>query len=187
MVYCTREGDDMEIRAKCRLDFDSIKALTHVSFYKKMNPKKAVRIRAIIWLVLLLVIVAEMIVFDFDPVLIICIVAVLLMIAFDVFVYWGLPRIQYKSLSKMKDAENDFLFTDTVLKAFTKSAEYNGEAEIEYSLFVKVYETSKYLFLYQTNNQVLSVDKSTIAGGSIEDIRNKLASSVKGKYVICKY
>ena len=29
-----------------------------------------------------------------------------------------------------------------------KSKEYSGEAEIEYSVFVKAYETSKYIFLY---------------------------------------
>ena len=73
------------------------------------------------------------------------------------------------------------------MKVFTKSEEYNGEAEIEYSVFIKIYETSKYFFLYQTNNQVFLVDKSTIEGGSVEGIRNKLSSFVKDKYFICKY
>lgn len=177
----------MEIRAKCKFDFDSIKSLTHLSSYKKSNPKKTVRSRAILCFVLLLVIVAELIVFEFDFVPIILIVVDLLVIAVNTFMYFGLPRIQYKALAKMKDAENDYLFCDDVLKAFTKSEEYNGEAEMEYSLFVKVYETSKYFFLYQTNNQVFLVDKSTIEGGSVDDIRNKLSSFVKDKYFICKY
>ncbi len=58
---------------------------------------------------------------------------------------------------------------------------------MEYSLFTKVYETSDYFFLYQTNNQVFLVDKSTVEGGSVDDIRNKLSSFVKDKYYICKY
>ena len=87
----------------------------------------------------------------------------------------------------MKDAENEYIFCDNVLKTFTKSQEYNGEAKFEYSLFVKVYETSKYFFMYQTNNQVLIVDKSTIEGGTVEEIRNKLSAFVKDKYILCKY
>ena len=87
----------------------------------------------------------------------------------------------------MQNVENQYIFCDDVLKTFTKSQEYNGEAEIEYSLFVKLYETSKYLFLYQTNNQVFIVDKSTIEGGTVEEIRNKLSAFVKDKYFLCKY
>ena len=90
-------------------------------------------------------------------------------------------------MNKMKDVENQYIFCDNVLKTFTKSKEYNGEAEIEYSLFVKVYETSKYFFMFQTKNQVLLVDKNTIEGGTVEDIRNKLTTYVKDKYIICKY
>ena len=87
----------------------------------------------------------------------------------------------------MQNVENQYIFCDNVLKTFTKSQEYNGEAEIEYSLFVKVYETTKYLFLYQTNNQVFIVDKNTVEGGTIEEIRNKLSAFVKDKYILCKY
>ena len=87
----------------------------------------------------------------------------------------------------MQNADNQYIFCDDVLKAFTKSREYNGESEIAYSLFVKVYETSKYLFLYQTNNQVFIVDKNTIEGGTVEEIRNKLSAFVTNKYIVCKY
>ena len=132
-------------------------------------------------------IVAELVVFEFDVVPIILIVVDLLVILIDFFMYFGLPKIQYKALAKMKDAENEYVFCDNVLKTFTKSQEYNGEAEIEYSLFVKVYETTRYLFLYQTNNQVFIVDKNTIEGGTVEEIRNKLSAFVKDKYILCKY
>ena len=87
----------------------------------------------------------------------------------------------------MKDIQNEYIFCNDELKAFTKSVEYNGEVAIEYSFFVKVYETTKYLFLYQTNNQVFIVDKNTVEGGTIEEIRNKLSAFVKDKYILCKY
>jgi hypothetical protein len=41
--------------------------------------------------------------------------------------------------------------------------------------------------IYQTNNQVFIVDKSTVEGGTAEEIRNKLCTFVKDKYIICKY
>ena len=87
----------------------------------------------------------------------------------------------------MKETENEYVFCDDVLRAYTKSQEYNGEAVIEYSLFDKVYETSKYFFLYQTNSQVFIVDKNTIEGGTAEQIRSRL-SAVEGiKYTFCNY
>ena len=92
-----------------------------------------------------------------------------------------------ESLAKIQNVENQYIFCDNVLKTFTKSQEYNGQAEIEYSLFVKVYETSRHLFLYQTNNQVFIVDKNTIEGGTVEEIRNKLSAFAPNKYIVCKY
>lgn len=177
----------MEISAKCKFDFDSIKALTHLFIYKKSNPKKAIQLQMVLCCALLLVIIAELIVSGFDPVMFILIVTVLLIIALYSFMYFCLPKIRYNLLAKIKNSQNDYLFSDNVLKVLTKSDEYNGQAEIEYSVFVKVYETSAYFFLFQTNNQVFLVDKSTVTGGSIDDIRNKLSSYVKDKYFICKY
>ena len=177
----------MKIQAKCKFDFESIKALTHLSTYRKANPKKAVQLRTILYCALLFIIVAELVAFGSDLILIILIITDILAIALAAFMYFGLPRIRYNYLAKMKSAENDYIFYDDVLKVFTKSEIYNGEAEIAYSLFVKVYETSAYFFLYQTANQVFIIDKSTIEGGSAEDIRNRLSLFVKDKYIICKY
>ena len=176
----------MEIKAKCKFDFDSIRALTHLSLFKKANPKKRFLTWSIISAILAAVIIFEMIVFS-DAMLIelLCVAGVLFLL--ECYLYFLLPKIRYKALAKMKDAENEYIFCDNVLKTFTKSKEYNGEAEIEYSLFVKVYETSKYFFMFQTKNQVLLVDKNTIEGGTVEDIRNKLTTYVKDKYIICKY
>ena len=176
----------MEIKAKCKFDFDSIRALTHLSLFKKANPKKRFFTWSIISAILAVVVIFEMIVFS-DAMLIelLCVAGVLFLL--ESYLYFLLPKIRYKALAKMKNAENEYIFCDNVLKTFTKSQEYNGEAEIEYSLFVKVYETTKYQFLYQTNNQVFIVDKNTVEGGTTDDIKNKLSFYVKDKYIICKY
>ena len=176
----------MEIRAKCKFDFESIRALIHLSLFKKANPKKRFLTWSIILAILAVIIILEMIIFS-DAMLIewLCVAIIFFLLA--CYLFFLLPKIRYKALAKMKDAENEYIFCDNVLKTFTKSTEYHGEAEIEYSLFVKVYETSRHLFLYQTNNQVFIVDKNTIEGGTAEDIRNKLSFYVKDKYIICKY
>ena len=141
---------------------------------------------SIISAILVVIIIFEMIVFS-DAMLVELLCVVIILFLLECYLYFLLPKIRYKALAKMKEVENEYIFFDNVLKTFTKSQEYNGEAEIEYSLFVRVYETTKHLFLYQTNNQVFIVDKSTIDGGTIEDVRNKLTAFVKDKYIICKY
>ena len=177
----------MEIKAKCKYDLDSVKALTHLTMYKKADPKRRLIFWSVAFLILFIIIVFEIFAFGMDTMLFVLLGVEILGFLLIYFWYFIIPKIQYKSLAKMKDAENEYVFCDNVLKAITKSQEYNGEAKIEYTLFIKIYETSKYLFLYQTNNQVFIVDKSTIKGGTSEDIRNKLSAYVKDKYIICKY
>ena len=176
----------MEIKAKCKLDMDTTKALTHLWMFKKANPKKRMLTWLIVSVILVLVLVLEAIVFSditmMKPIWLLVVIWLL-----ECFLYFIFPKMQYKSLSKMKNAENQYTFCDNILKTFTKSDDYTGQAEIEYSLFEKVYETSKYFFMYQTKNQVFVVDKSTIEGGTVEEIRNKLSAFVKDKYILCKY
>ena len=177
----------MEIKAKCKFDFDSIRALTHLTMFKKANPKKRLIFWSVAFAILVVVIILEIIAFGMDLILLVLLGVEMLWLMLMCFWYFIIPKTQYKSLAKMKETENEYIFCDNVLKTFTKSNEYNGEAEIEYSLFVKVYETSQYLFLYQTNNQVFIVDKSTIENGTVEEIRSKLSAFVKDQYIICKY
>lgn len=177
----------MEIRAKCKFDFDSVKALAHLTMFKRANPKKRLIFLSFAFAILFGIIILEMVIFDVDSILLVLLGVDIVWLTVLYFWYFFIPKIKYKSLSKMKDIENEYIFYDDELKAFTKSEEYNGKAAIEYSFFVKVYETSKYFFMYQTNNQVFLVDKSTVEGGTVEDIRNKLSAYTKDKYIICKY
>ena len=159
----------------------------YLSTFKKSNPQKTVITRAALCIVLLIVIVAMLVVFGADVTLFVLIAVDILILAIDCFMYFGLPRIQYASLANMKDAENVYIFCDRALKTFAKSVDYTAEAEMEYFMFVKAYETAKYFFLYQTNNQVFIVDKATIENGTAEEIRNVLRGYMKEKYMICKY
>lgn len=177
----------MEIRATCKYDLNSVKALNHLSMFKKAEPEKQITFLSVVFAILSAIILLETIIFGMDPVLFILFGINVILDSFIYFCYFFLPKIQYNSLAKMKNGENKYIFGDNTLKIFLISEKYCGEAEIEYSFFVKVYETTKYLFLFQTKNQVFIVDKSTIEDGNVESIRNKLSSFLKDKYIICKY
>ena len=112
------------------------------------------------------------------------ILAALLLLVY--YLYFLFPKQLYKAQGKLKDAENTYTFGENSVHIVSQAEQYTGEAQVEYGLFVKVYETSEYFFVYQTKSQVFLVDKSTIQGGTAEEIRNRLSGAVK-KYVICKY
>ena len=176
----------MEIRAKSKFDFDTIKALIYLSLYKKANPKKRFIIHTGVSVFLALVIALEMIVFsDTNLLFFFCLIIFILLI--QCFMYFILPRIRYNAMLKMKGIENEFLFMDDGVRISSKSEDYNGEGEIKYAMLYKVYETSDYFFLFQNKNQAFIVDKSTIESGYAGDIRNKLISILQKKYIICKY
>lgn len=177
----------MQIQAKCKHDLASVRALVHLGMFKKADPKKRMRFWSITYAVLLLVVIAEIILFDSDGILYILCGADIAVYLLLCYWYFGLPAVRYRAMAKTKDAENAYIFSEDGLKISTKSQLYNGETEMEYALLVRVYETSQYFFLYLTNNQVLLVDKSTVVGGSAEDIRSKLAAFVKDKYILCNY
>ncbi len=177
----------MEIKAKCKYDYDAMKALTHMAAFKKTNPKKAVVMMAGYCVVLMVAVIVMMKIFGIDSTLIMLLFVSIILLLLVFFIYWGLPKIQQKSMAKLICIENEYCFYEDTMKVISKNAEYNGEAEIKYSLITKVMETSKYLFIYQTNNQVLTVDKSTVSCGNMDELRKRLRFYLQKKYIVCKY
>ena len=177
----------MEIQAKGIFDYDSIKALTYVSIYKKKNPRKYFIWMNIGCIGLALLILAEMILFGVDRQSIMLIIVDVMLILLNFYMYFGFPKIQYNALHLMKNTENTYIFQESKIKVFSKGAQYTGEAELQYSMIPKVMETKKYLFIFQSKNQAYVVDKATIVNGTIEDVRAKLHQSSKSKYIVCRY
>ncbi len=177
----------MEIKASCKFDYNAVKALTYISMFKKSVPKKRMIFSGILFSALLAVLIFEIVLFGADLPLIICVVAAGAALLLDLFMWFVYPKICYNALAKMKGAQNEYTFTEDKIFITTQSSDYNAQAEVEYTLLAKVYETSEYMFLYQTKNQVFPVDKSTVTGGTVEEIRGKIFSYLEKKYVICKY
>ena len=177
----------MEIKATCKFDLASVKALVRVQMFKKADPGKRMIFWSVIYGAIIAVLIWELIAFGPESKIIFMLGVLMLVLLLGCYLYYLLPKIQYKAMAKLQDAENVYTFGDETLKVFTNGGEYSGASEMEYSVLVRVYETSRYFFLYQTKNQAYIVDKSTVTGGSAEDIRNKLSVAVKNKYVHCNY
>ena len=177
----------MEIKASCKFNLESMKAFTHLLLFKKANPKK----RMIFWLIAYLffsaVIIAEIILLDADTVLFVLLAFIFLWFLLGCYFYFLLPKKQYKALGKMKEIVNEYVFGDEVIGLNSIGDGYNGDGEIEYDLIYKVMETSKYIFIFLNKTQTYIVNKSTITGGTVEELKNKLSSYVGDNYITCKY
>lgn len=128
--------------------------------------------------------IASMFFLNFEkPHLLVCSVSVCwVIVAMDFLL---LKSIE-KSLSQYIGMRQEFVFADYEMSETTSSEKFNGTSRLKYSAVHKVMETSKYFFVYQTDNSVYIVDKSTLSGGTVEELRAKLSPAVK-KYVVCKY
>lgn len=176
----------MEIKAKCKYDYETCKAVSYIAGYKKSNPKKVVAARAIVYILLA---VLNFAVIHFSGMQIgygLILIGVVLLLL-DLFMYFVMPRIQYNSMSKMKDVGNDYVFYDEEFTATTVSEHFSGQDVMKYSLIEKTFETGKYFFIYVNKRQIFVVDKATVEGGAAEDIREKLSSVLGKKYIRCKY
>lgn len=173
----------MQIAAKCKWNLEVIKSLVHLLMFGKKNPKTSMLSFSILFFLFACVILA----LKTDFLSYIVVVSMIVLIISGFFIYFISPKIRYNALGKLKDAEIEYIFCDDSIKVFTRSKEYNDEAECKYSIFVKAYETSRYFFFFATNNQVYIIDKATIVDGCATDVRNKIKPILNSKYFICKY
>ena len=111
----------------------------------------------------------------------------ILVLFIDMFIYFAMPKIQYNSMSKMKNVGNDYVFYDDEITVSSVSEHLSAKDVLKYSIMVKAYETEKYFFFYISKRQVFVVDKATLEGGTAEDLRVKLLSVLGKKYIRCKY
>lgn len=177
----------MQIQATGKLDYATVQALTRLAMFKKADPKKRMIFWTVIYAFLVGIVLLESIVFGPQPLLYMVLgisVAVLLL---EYFWFFCLPKLRYNALAHMKDIINEYTFEDDQICAISKGTDYIGDVTIRYALLVKVMETSQYLFIFQNHSQVLPLDKSTVTGGTVEELRSKLSAYLGKKYIICKY
>ena len=127
----------MEIKAKCKYDYDSVKALTHLTMFKKANPKKRLTFYSVAFAILFAVIILEIVAFDVaDTTLFVLLGVEIAVQVLLCFWYFIVPKMQFKSMAKMKNIENQYIFGDNALKVFTKSDDSAGRKQPDWSILL---------------------------------------------------
>jgi hypothetical protein len=175
----------MEIHASSKFDKKTITAFSHAATFKKLNPQKHVAVMLI--LSLLGVLCCVLGTFFLKGNYIFHCVMFSLCGALDLYLYFGIPAIQYKGLGKMQGIENRFVFGLSDFRETSKSDSYSGEGVIAYSALFKIVETKEYLYLFQTKLQANIVDKSTLSEADMIALRERLTMFLGKKYEIYKY
>ena len=177
----------MKIKAKSKLNFKTIRALARAEVFRKSDPLKKMLLYCLVALLLAAVLLLEMHLLGASALPIILFIVAILLFAFELFLYFGLPRIRYKALGELRGCTNEFCFTDDsiLLKAYDNG--YSGESRVDYKVLTRAVETKKYLYIYQTKAQVYIVDKTSLAEGEPEQLRQKLQGILTERYVVYKY
>ncbi len=104
----------------------------------------------------------------------------------ELYLYVIFPKIREKSMRPLLGCVNTYEFHDNDFSANSQGAGIQGTSTQGYAVLQKVFETDRYLFLFQINNTALIVEKATVSGHELHDLREKLRSVVP-KYVRCDY
>ena len=177
----------MEIKASSIYDLKATKAAWRAGVYKKKNPEKS--FRTYIILASLMVAASVLYLILVEQVIIMWVLSGLL-IFFSVMLsllYFLAPVHMYKNSGTLADMRKYFVFRDHEVFVQSSGEMYQGESTVQYSLLFKAMETGAYFFLYLTKTQLYIVDKSTLEGGSAEDIRKAMSAVLGGKYIVCDY
>ncbi len=177
----------MKINAKSKNNYKTIKNYTRTMVFRKTNPLKKMLIFCLIAVVLAAVLILEMYLLGAHAVPIVLLIIAILMLLFELFLYFGLPRIRYHELAELKGCTNEYVFTSDSIRITAYDNGYSGEERIDYTVLRRAIETSKYLYLFQNKGKVYIVDKSSITGGTTEALQEKIRSVLDDRYVKYNY
>lgn len=171
----------MEMKASCQFDLESAKALIYSQVFKKKNPKRMVVMMTIATAILMTYVTFGCLTADSISPL------ALLLPAFIVCVYLRLCYIYFvwpkKMCKRNERARRHYVFRDDGFCA-TDPEDESYLKEVPYQTLVGGWETAQYLFLSVEKTSVFVVDKSTVNGGSIHELRAKLTETLGDAYII---
>ena len=104
------------------------------------------------------------------------------------YVRFVLPKVRYNKNKILHGVVNYIKFGETKFTISQSGDNANGEASISYDAIYKIYETKEYIYIYISPQQAHFVDKSTVAGATVTELREVLINAVgKNKYKLkCK-
>lgn len=178
----------MEIKANCRYDFETTKALVHLYLFRLMKTKPIKKYISLLCVSAALALFCGWLMTRYsDLVFVAVFFASIALMVIQTYSYFVLPRARYNAMGNMKDIEQQYIFTDEGMQVFSTGKMHQGQVVMAYSALDGVYETSRYFFLIKGGFQAYIVDKATVEGEDVADIRRKLQSYMKENYVICNY
>lgn len=169
----------MEIKASSKYDWETIKKFNNFNNYIRFKALKIVVLISNIVLVAMAVLLCVMNAFTAD--LIGKFALVLFVDAFFVFTNHVYPKIQYNKSKLLHGMVNEFTFGDDAMLLEQNGENANNTETMKYSAIWKVYEAKDNIYIYINPNQSYIVDKSTIVGGTVADLRAFLMEKVGTK------
>ena len=176
----------MDVQGHCKYDYDAIRALAHVSFFKKRRPGVCLTVCIVCFSIVSLLHVFSFYIFG-DKALTNLWYFMLGLVIYVLWRYSISPQRIYNAMKKLKDIDYRFIFTsDNIILTSSKDG-YSGSATFSYDIIVEVYETSRYFFISQDRRHAFIVDKRSMSSEDALEIRSKLLSYLPKTYYICKY
>lgn len=177
--------NNLEIKASSKYDWETIKKFNRFhNFTKNKSANIALVIMDIFcaFLFVLTFIWAEL---DFELIMIyLLLVFVNLVLVFAMFV---LPKIQYKQNKQLHGVVNNIAFQENELLMEQCGENASGMGNFNYQALWRIYETKDSIYLYLNPRQAHIVNKSTVTGGTVEDLRMLLISKIGEKKYKMKF
>lgn len=177
----------MNIKAKSKFNYKTVKAFTHAEVFRKSHPLKKMLTYCLTAVLLAAVLILEMYLLGPSVLLFVLLAASGILLLLELYLYFILPRLRYRALGEMKGCENAFHFLEDEFRVTSNDNGYRGESRVQYKVLHRVVETSQYMFLYQNMSRTYIVEKSSVSGGTPLELREKLQSILKDRYMIYKY
>ncbi len=177
----------MEVQAAATYEYDALRALVHLSAYRKANPKTYLIAWVVSSLLFITAITFFLVFVENDIYMQAMLIVFVLIICFNLFFYFMVPKTHLKAQGSHVGIKNLYIFRDDELEVKSSGKDINGCSTLKYTTLFKVMETSKYFFLFQYRAGAFIVDKSTIEDGTADDIRKVLSDALGKKYIRCRY
>lgn len=179
----------MEIHASCNYDLNAYKAITGVQQFGKRNPKTQKLVMVITYCTIVAVFILAMLMLDAEPdkeTIFLAAMLVLMGIFAFVLIYLA-PHTAYKNACKMGGISNSFVLRDADMSIETHNEGYSGSSTVRYDTLHKAYETSAYFVFFINKYSAYLIDKSTIEGDGVQQIKTAVSAVLGKKYIICNY
>lgn len=177
----------MEIHASSRYDLKTVAALCRMFRVKKTTPKLHLAMMLVAYGFVAAVCIALGVGRGFDTFVAVLLTVCAVGLCLEIVIFFIFPRIQYRNMAQLRDAENRFIFRETDFTVTTAGADQNAEAHLSYSALVRVVETKAYLFLFQTKNTTFIVDRATLSAEEMSELRRSMAHVLGKRYSIYRY